>query len=131
MIIPHRRPFVTIFVCKPWYVPSRVTSRHHWIRVSTVMTAPILNNMSSYWWNHLISPIKVTIAPLASVRDHGLLFTIWNGWFSFIDITHYIYYIITCYVLVARLAQLVEALRYKPEGREFDSRWCHWIFSLT
>ena len=27
--------------------------------------------------------------------------------------------------------QLVEALRYKSEGREFDSRWCHWIFSLT
>ena len=23
------------------------------------------------------------------------------------------------------VAQLVEALRYKPEGREFDSRWCH------
>jgi len=29
------------------------------------------------------------------------------------------------------VAQLVEALRYTPEGREFDSRWCHWNFSLT
>ena len=29
------------------------------------------------------------------------------------------------------VAQLVEAVRYKPEGRGFDSRWCHWIFSLT
>jgi hypothetical protein len=29
------------------------------------------------------------------------------------------------------VAQLVEALRYKPEGREFDSRLCHWNFSLT
>jgi hypothetical protein len=28
------------------------------------------------------------------------------------------------------VAQLV-ALRYKPEGRVFDSRWCHWNFSLT
>jgi hypothetical protein len=27
--------------------------------------------------------------------------------------------------------QLVDALRYKPEGRELDSRWCHWNFSLT
>ena len=26
------------------------------------------------------------------------------------------------------MAQLVEALRYMPEGRGFDSRWCHWIF---
>ena len=24
------------------------------------------------------------------------------------------------------VAQLVEALRYKSEGRGFDSRWCHW-----
>ena len=29
------------------------------------------------------------------------------------------------------LVYLVEALRYKPEGREFDSRWCHWNFLLT
>jgi hypothetical protein len=28
------------------------------------------------------------------------------------------------------VAQLVEALRYKPEGRGFDSRWCHWNFFL-
>ena len=28
------------------------------------------------------------------------------------------------------VAQLVEALRYKPEGRGFDFRWCHWNFSL-
>jgi len=29
------------------------------------------------------------------------------------------------------MVQFVEALRYKPEGRRFDSRWCHWNFSLT
>jgi hypothetical protein len=29
------------------------------------------------------------------------------------------------------VAQLVEALRYKTEGRGFDSRWSHWNFSLT
>jgi hypothetical protein len=27
--------------------------------------------------------------------------------------------------------QLVEALRYKPEGFGFDSSWGHWDFSLT
>ena len=26
------------------------------------------------------------------------------------------------------IEQLVEALGYKPEGRGFDSRWCHWNF---
>ena len=29
------------------------------------------------------------------------------------------------------VAHLVETLRYKPEGRGFDSRWCHWSLSLT
>jgi hypothetical protein len=29
------------------------------------------------------------------------------------------------------VAQLVDALCYKPEGRNFDSRWCHWNFSLA
>ena len=29
------------------------------------------------------------------------------------------------------VVQLVEALRYKPEGRGFNSRWRHWIFTLT
>jgi hypothetical protein len=28
------------------------------------------------------------------------------------------------------VAQLVEALRYKSEGRGFDCRWCHRNFSL-
>jgi hypothetical protein len=32
---------------------------------------------------------------------------------------------------VARGGAVVEALRYKPEGRGIDSRWCHWNFSLT
>jgi hypothetical protein len=26
---------------------------------------------------------------------------------------------------------LFEPLHYKQEGRDFDSRWCHWKFSLT
>ena len=29
------------------------------------------------------------------------------------------------------VAQLVEVLRYKPEGHRFDSQWCHWNFPLT
>ena len=28
------------------------------------------------------------------------------------------------------VAQLVEALSYKLEGRGFDSRWCHWNFFI-
>jgi len=28
------------------------------------------------------------------------------------------------------VAQLSEALRYKPEGRGLGSRWCHWNFFI-
>jgi hypothetical protein len=31
----------------------------------------------------------------------------------------------------ARGGVVVKALRYKPAGRGFDSRRCHWNFSLT
>ena len=32
------------------------------------------------------------------------------------------------YLQVHAVAQLVEALRYKSEGRGFDSQWFHWIY---
>jgi len=35
------------------------------------------------------------------------------------------------YLLGLAVAQLVEALRYKPEGRGFYSCWCQWNFPLT
>jgi hypothetical protein len=31
----------------------------------------------------------------------------------------------------ARGGVVVKALRYKPAGRGFDFRWCHWNFSVT
>jgi hypothetical protein len=34
-------------------------------------------------------------------------------------------------VMGARGGAVFEALRYKPEGSGFDSRWCHWIISVT
>jgi hypothetical protein len=39
--------------------------------------------------------------------------------------------IVECTYLGYAVAQLVEVLRYKPEGQGFDYRWCHWHFSLT
>jgi hypothetical protein len=34
-------------------------------------------------------------------------------------------------LLEARGGVVVKALRYKPAGRGFDSRCCHWNFSVT
>ena len=47
-------------------------------QIITVIIAAIPNRLLSYWWNHLISPINVTIAPMAPVSGHDLLFTMWN-----------------------------------------------------
>jgi hypothetical protein len=43
-----------------------------------------------------------------------------------VGIMHFIYRI-----WGARGGVVVKALCYKPEGRGFDSRWCHWNFSET
>ena len=39
---------------------------------------------------------------------------------------------VACYVIIRAhaVAQLVEALHCKPEGRRFDSRWCQWNYSF-
>jgi hypothetical protein len=79
--IPHRSPFVTIFVCNPWYVPSRTVSRHHWIIVKIVITLPVNSYSWFYWWNHLVILDAVTRAPIALVSGQSLCSTKQNGWF--------------------------------------------------
>ena len=60
---------------------------------------------------------------------------------TFIEIIHhFIYQYVTFCCLIFSpatlvqwghaVAQLVEALRCKPEGRGFDSQWCHWNFFI-
>ena len=34
-------------------------------------------------------------------------------------------------ILKIRGGVVVKALHYKPAGRGFDFRWCHWNFSVT
>ena len=38
---------------------------------------------------------------------------------------------IQSYLTSCRGSLVVKALRYKPAGRGFDSRWFHWNFSVT
>ena len=63
--------------------------------------------------------------------------TLWTS-LIYIYIYTYIYiYRFTAYPIYIYIytyiwdTQLVDILRYKPEDRGFDSRWCHWNFSLT
>jgi len=46
----------------------------------------------------------------------------------------YNFMIVTVHMLVTienLSGVVIKALRYKPAGRGFDSRWCHWNFSVT
>ena len=76
-IIPHRRPVTTTEVCNPWYVPSRVTSRHHWIIVRIVAKNLKSNKFILYWWNHLTKPVVSIIALIDPVKGQGLMSTRW------------------------------------------------------
>ena len=64
----------------------------------------------------------VHLKPLSDGRIRVKLF--------FFTVGHILYKAIRL-LLGHAVVQLDEALRYKPEGRWFDSRWCHWNFSLT
>ena len=48
-----------------------------------------------------------------------------------LSITEGLFISLVSNVGVHAVAQLIEASRYKPEGRGFNSRWCHWNFSVT
>ena len=45
----------------------------------------------------------------------------------FTNLTYFIY----IYIYGDCDGTVVKVLCYKSEGRWFDSRWCHWNFSLT
>jgi len=59
-------------------------------------------------------------------NKHKINFSICLLLHSIISGMYHIHYVGTLLV-----AQLVQALRCKPEGRGFDSRWCHLNFSET
>jgi len=73
--------------------------------------------LSLVFWPHIAGCIKMSMSCKAGV--HTRQNCVINGLF---------------YLSLLRMryavTQLVEALRYKPEGRGFDSRLCHWIFHL-
>lgn len=77
--IPYRSPLATYVVWAPWNVPSRITSRHHWIIDILSTTADRIRHVAEWMWNHLTIPTVINSAPSAEVNGHGLISTKWNG----------------------------------------------------
>jgi hypothetical protein len=81
------------------------------------LTQQITFSASKYWLHvsavnsHLQAKFYITLVDL----HNEYLLTMWS---------HVALQYLVAYIMVA-------ALRYKPQGREFDSRWCHLTFSLT
>jgi hypothetical protein len=74
-------------------------------------TQPLLQLMVLPLINVVFASVQVlTVCPFRSTAGHVLFF--------FPPRFHYV-------CMGYAVAQLVEALRYKLEGRGFDSRWCH------
>ena len=69
----------------------------------------------------------------------ALIMVVIKNFTEFGSVNRYRHFVRTCYIILQgrsevqgyAVGQLVEAMRYKSEGRGFDSRWCHWNFSLT
>jgi len=67
--------------------------------------------------------------PCANYGSHNNAWTWYEQ--SFLKVHSLCFTILLYFLRGHAVVQLVEALCYKPEGRGFDSRWCHWNFSLT
>lgn len=66
-------------MCAPINVPSRITSRHHWI-IDRIITEKDISKHKVPWpWNHLTRPTARRKAPRADVKGHGLNSTRWKG----------------------------------------------------
>jgi hypothetical protein len=78
-----------------------------------------------------IPVLQITPCYLSTTLSNSIGVTGVGDWFVMSRVGNILTLIYTIYYQTNAVAQLVQALRYKPESRGFDSRWCHWNFSLT
>jgi hypothetical protein len=84
----------------------------------SVLKAPLCTSPSCFFSYYVKQP-KAIVANEANTNPRLLASRFIDIWQMYLDGRRY------------AVAQLVEALCNKPKGRGFDSRWCHWNFSLT
>lgn len=82
--IPNFKPNITWLVWNPWYVLSRVMSRHQVYIVIKIIIKPIKNKLIVWLLNNFVVPVNIIITPNAPVRGQGLLLTKWKLWLYFI-----------------------------------------------
>ena len=122
---------------KRWPLPGQVHGYRHLSNKQvegTVWQHSVTSKMHEFWRVRLRNVAQSLHAP--QIRDFCL--RLWMksrymrvlrpAWFRLVS-SRWNY---TSYMRsVDRGSTVVKVLRYKSEGRWFDSRWCHWNFSLT
>jgi hypothetical protein len=89
--------------------------------------------VSNLFWQRAIT-VNVVCFKGRKCKDHTELhpyFINYSVIFMTCVYTYKLYIQLYICILYNKVAQLVEALRYKPEGRGFNSWLGHWDFSLT
>jgi hypothetical protein len=108
----YRCTHVDACVAKTW-ISYRCVPCHPWCTHRTSLV--VKKTFSDFLWLWTI--------PLRSVL-----------WFLVINVcNHGEHYETPCIIIMGTAdgGTVVKELRYKSEGRWFDSRWCHWNFPLT
>jgi hypothetical protein len=83
-IIPHRRPLTTQFVWNPCIDLSRDTSRHHCAIIIHVVRVLRAIRFMFFLVTQYAVPISIEKILILIISGHGLMNTIWYGWFCFI-----------------------------------------------
>ena len=87
-----------------------------------------LYNVDQFLLNYKFTFYKnIVFVPTLDIKYRSTpLFTTKSDTQTLLRYTYYIPIIVG-----DRGGTVVKVLRYKSEGRWFDSRWCHWNFSLA
>lgn len=88
--IPHRSPNSTTLVWRPWNLPSRDTSRHHWYMTNNNINKPNIINNEDCVWNHFTKPKVIPAPEILAIRGHGDSSTKWYGCEIIFDIYIYV-----------------------------------------
>lgn len=76
-IIPIRNPRAVGILWNPCIVPSRTTSRHHWIMVIIIIRRPKDMSVTLFVWNHETNPVVRNMALSEPITGQGLTSTKW------------------------------------------------------
>ena len=106
----------------------------------------IFKKATIHWRTIVVYQYSVKHNTILTVCDHKGYYMLWELNFTYITTTDYqekcvevkcvlnIKQYLWCVFYMQRGARggvVVKVLCYKPTGRGFDSRWCHWNFSGT